>query len=40
MQGFSDIIGMTDYGTSFDNCLFEETADGKPKYKVGFIVGV
>jgi hypothetical protein len=37
--GITDVIGMTDYGTSFDNCLFEDTADGLPKYKVSFITG-
>lgn len=35
--GITDIIGMTDYGTSFDNCLFEETSDGLPRYKVSFL---
>ena len=37
--GIEDVIGMTDYGTSFDNCLFESTPDGLPKYKVSFITG-
>lgn len=37
--GIEDVIGMTDYGASFDNCLFESTPDGLPKYKVSFITG-
>ena len=39
MLGIADVIGMTDYGTSFDNCLFESTVDGLPKYKVSFLAG-
>ena len=37
--GIEDVIGMTDYGTSFDNCLFESTPDGLPRFKVDFITG-